>query len=205
MAAAVVWVVPPVHGPAAVASSAMAVGPDLAVPLLTVEMASEEAAAAAADRYSDVIVTCHGRFHDRPALTVGWAAIAPRDPCPADSGEVVLASVECAEEEPTAVGSLAGMEIMEEDRDEPCREEEEVPAEEQEQEQPTEEESVAVGPGRVVGHRPRRGAEARNVDVMHPEDASRRHRRRARSSWTRNWTRTWQTPSPRWTRKWTST
>lgn len=84
-------------------------------------------------------------------------------------------------------------------------EEEEVPAEEEEPVQPTEEESVAVGPGRVVGHRPRRGAEARNVDVMHPEDASRRHRRRARSSWTRNWTRTWQTPSPRWTRKWTST
>lgn len=91
-----------------------------------------------------------------------------------------MASVECAEEEPTAVESLAGMEIMEEDRDEPCREEEEVPAEEQQQ--PTEEESVAVGPGRVVEHRPRRGAEVRNVDVMHPEDASRRHRRRARSS-----------------------
>lgn len=114
-----------------------------------------------------------------------------------------MPSVECGEEEAMEeVESLAGMEIMVEDRDEPCREEEEVPADEEQQ---LTAESVAVGPVRVVGHRPRRGAEARNVVVMHPEDASRRRRRRARRSWTRNWTRTWQTPSPRWTRKWTST
>lgn len=66
-------------------------------------------------------------------------------------------------------------------------------------------EIAAVGPGRVVGPRPRRGAEARNVDVMHPEDASRPCRPRARSSWTRNWTRTWPTRRARWTRRWTST
>lgn len=66
-AAVVVWVVPPVHGPAVAASSAMAVGPDLEVPLPIVEMALEEAAVAvAADRCSDVTVTCHGRYRDRP-------------------------------------------------------------------------------------------------------------------------------------------
>lgn len=113
-----------------------------------------------------------------------------------------MLSVECAEEEESTeeVDSLAGMEIMVEDRDEPCREEEEVPVEEQVRQLTAE--FVAVGPVREVGLRPRRGAEARNVVAMHPEDAC---RRRARRSWTRNWTRTWQTPSPRWTRKWTST
>lgn len=107
-----------------------------------------------------------------------------------------MANVECDEEE----APLDGTGISAEDRDAPCREDEEVP----EEQQPVEI-AVAVGPVRVVGHRPRHGAEARNVDVTHPEDASRPHSKRARRSWTRSWTRTWPTPRARWTKKWTST